>query len=235
MSVRAYPTATGLAVIAFVLAINTAFVALVQLFGYDDVLREPTAEILTRFRAAGTPLVVAWLAFALGALAFAPLSRRIEEELGLRPGWSGPASAFAQFVGLARWVFAVPALAVAHAHGDAAHRAAAETTFEALHLLLGAGVGELLGQLLLLGWTVRIAHTLWARGDRVIGGAGLATVPLWVAGLSEPLATVLPGLPTFEYAPVAFMAWEAWLLALGLRFVVAGRRAGRVVPAEART
>jgi hypothetical protein len=233
MNAQAPLAATGAAVIAFVVAVSTAWVALMQLFGYDDVLREPTAVILTRFHAAGTPLVVAWLAFALGALAFAPLSRRVEEALGLRAGWTGPASALAQFVGLARWVFATPALALAHAQGDAARRAAAETTFEALHLLLGAGIGELLGQLLLLAWTVRIGRALWSCGERIVGAAGFATAPLWLAGLSEPLAAVLPGVPTFEAAPVAFMAWEAWLLALGVRMVVRGRRSRRAAVAGA--
>jgi hypothetical protein len=216
--------ATGAWLLAFVVALNLPYVALVALFGYDDVLREPPGEVLARFHAAGPGLVWAWLAFALGALAFAPLAPRIEAGAGLTPGWSGPASAIAQFAGLARWVFVVPGLAAAWVDGDEAARRAAESTYQALHAYLGSGIGEVLGQLLLIAWTARLAAKLWRDGRRVLGGAGLATLPLWVAGLTEPLGTVLAGLPLVETTPLAFMGWEAWLAALGLSWLIDGRR-----------
>lgn len=222
---------TGALLAAWALALNVPYAALIALFGYDDVLREPPGVVLERFHAAGEPLVWAWLAFAFGALAFAPLSQRVEVAAGLSPGWSGPASAFAQFAGLARWVFAVPSLAAAYATGDEVTRRAAEATYAALHGYLGAGFGEVLGQLLILTWTVRLARGLWFQRRRVLAAIGFATVPLWVAGLSEPLHTVLPSLLVVESTPVAFMLWEAWLAALGITWAVDAWRLARTAPA----
>jgi hypothetical protein len=211
---------TGLLIFAFLVAVTLPYVALFDLFGYDDVLREPPGLVLDRFAAGGAPLVVAWMGFTLAAFAFAPIARRIERNAGLVPGWTGVASSVAQGIALARWVFAVPALAAAHASGDPALRAGAEATFVALHGFLGAGVGEVLGQVLLAAWTVRVAAGLWRQRRRALATAGAATVPAWILGLSEPLGTVIPGLPVIEAAPLAFVGWQAWLFALGAAILV---------------
>jgi hypothetical protein len=223
---------TGAWLLAWVVALNVPYAALIQLFGYDDVLREPPGVVLERFHAAGEPLVWAWLAFALGALAFAPLSRRVELAAGLAPGWSGPASAFAQFAGLARWVFAVPSLASAYVAGDEATRRAAESTYAAVHGYLGAGIGETLGQLLVLVWTGHLARALWRQGRRALASIGGMTMPLWLAGLSEPLHSVLPSLPVIESTPLAFMVWEAWLAALAIAWLLASRRVPHAAAVE---
>ncbi len=215
---------TALLLIGWLIAVSLPYGALIDLFGYDDVLREPPGVVLTRFAAAGEPLVWAWAGFAAAALAFAPLALRIERAAGLAPGWTGVASAFAQFLGLARWVFAVPALAALYGAGDAAQRAGAVAAYQALHGYLGAGVGEVLGQVLLIAWTARLAAKFWADGRRRLALVGAATLPLWVAGLSEPLGTVLPSLPLVETTPFAFMGWEAWLLAIAVVWLVESRR-----------
>ncbi|TAD91650.1 MAG: DUF4386 family protein [Alphaproteobacteria bacterium] len=220
----AHSRTTGLLILAFLVAVAVPYVALIELFGYDDVLRDPPGAVLDQFAAAGTPLVLAWLGFALAALAFAPLSRRIDRDSGLAAGWMGVASAVAQGVGLARWVFAVPALAAAHASSDPALRAGAEATFVALHGFLGAGLGEVAGQSLLAAWTARVCLGLWRQGRRILSISGAATLPLWCLGLTEPLATVIPGLPVIEAAPLAFTGWEVWLLALALGLLIDARR-----------
>jgi hypothetical protein len=48
--------------------LQRAFALLAARFDYPDILREPTADVLAKFRAAGTPLVLLWWAFALTAL-----------------------------------------------------------------------------------------------------------------------------------------------------------------------
>ena len=52
---------------------NTSFALLGLSFGYPDILRRPTSEVLTRFRQGGSSLVFLWWSFALSALLFAPL------------------------------------------------------------------------------------------------------------------------------------------------------------------
>lgn len=205
---------TGALLVTFALSLQIPYAILVARFGYDDILREPTPIILARFHDGGAVLVLAWLAFAFGALCFLPLSLRIDDALGVRRGWTGPASAVLQFLGLARWGFAVPGLAAHTDPPDAQH--AAEVVFHTLHQYLGVVLGEITGQLLLVAWTLGLALHLWARGDRLLAAWGLLTVPFWLVGLSEPLATILPDLRVVEVTPIAFIGWQLWLLLLGL-------------------
>jgi len=51
-------------------AATLPYVWLIENFGYDDILREPAAVVLQRFNQGGSPLVLAWLAFAMSALLF---------------------------------------------------------------------------------------------------------------------------------------------------------------------
>jgi hypothetical protein len=218
-------TLTGAAMVLFVLSLNVPYVLLMGMFGYDDILREPAGVVLQRFHDSGPLLVFVWLSFALGALAFAPLARHIEHAAGLTPSWTGPASAIAQFVGLARWVFVIPILASAYvaADGQAAVQATLEVAFTTLHQTLGVLIGELLGQLLLACWTVRLAWGL-RRTRPILAWFGAATVPLWIVGFSELLATALPDGPVWPTTPLAFMAWELWLLTLGVVWIAEGLR-----------
>ena len=204
----------GPIVILFILALNLPYAMLIELFGYDDILREPTAVTLTAFRAGGTPLLLAWLGFALGALLFAPLAGLLERAIGLRAGWAGQASAVAQTVGLARWVFIVPILAEAQKDAPPPLAAIIDLLYRAQHQMFGTFIGEILGQILLAAWSARVARHLWTL-NRPLALMGAATLPLWVLGLSEPLATVFRSLPVIEVTPLAFIGWQAWLLWFG--------------------
>jgi hypothetical protein len=53
-------TIAGLLLIAVPLAFNAAFALLAARFDYPDILRRPTADVLAKFRAGGTPLVLLW-------------------------------------------------------------------------------------------------------------------------------------------------------------------------------
>ena len=223
MTARRPPLRTaGLALVGFVLLVSLAFTALTILFGYDDVLRDPPSEVLRRYLAGGGALVRAWAAFAAGALAFAAIGPLAERAAGVAlPSWLAPAAALAMAVGLLRWVVVVPVLAAAHQAPGAseATQAAAEMAYRALHQFAGVGIGETLGPILLGAWSFGFARGLRARHP-ILSWAGRATLPLWILGLSEPLATGWPGLPVVEAGALAFIAWEAWLLALGLVWMV---------------
>ncbi|NJM35667.1 MAG: hypothetical protein HC850_14300 [Rhodomicrobium sp.] len=90
--------------------------------------------------------------------------------------------------------------------------------------MMGTGIGEALGQILLLIWTGRLAMHFIRNGQAILGVIGLATVPLWIAGLSEPFGTVIASLPVIEAAPFAFMAFELWLAAIGLVWIAGALR-----------
>jgi hypothetical protein len=214
MTARREALLAGLMIPAFLLAVNIPYAALVALFGYDDVLRLPPGAILLRFHERQGVLAWVWLAFAVAALAFAPVAAAVDRALGQAPGLAGQASAVAQFVGLLRWALVVPVLAPLAA--DPARAAAAEAVFVVQHQVLGVMLGEILGQILLVAWTLRVALRLRALGRARLALAGLATLPLWLVGLTEPLASGVPGVPVVEATPLAFMAWQGWLAALGV-------------------
>ena len=221
----------GIALAVVAVVANFPYAALIELFDYDDVLRRPAGEVLTLFSAGGTPLVLAWWTFALSAIGFAVAAALTGE--ALKGGKARLASWFTTFgvlsgifqaVALLRWTFVIPNLAAAYAQSaeGSAERAAVVTTYEALNWFAGAGMGEHLGQFLLTVWTLGVGLAL-VRMDgafRWIGAAGMATLPFWIVGQTELLAPSMPGLPVIEVIPYAFMAWEAWVLVLGVALIV---------------
>lgn len=223
---------TGIALAAFAVLANVPYSALIALFDYDDVLRRPPGEVLTLFRAGGETLVLAWWGFAMAALSFAVAAGLAGEALarrGLMPRWAtmlGVASGLIQAAALLRWVFAVPHLAAAYAGGDPLAQAGAIATYETLNLYLGAGLGEHLGQMLLVIWTGAFSLALMRMGGalKIMGWIGLATLPLWLIAQAEMLSLSMPSLPVIEAAPIAFMGWMAWLIAAGAAMAL--RRAG---------
>ena len=238
---RRLPLTVAALTVLFLVAATVPYSWLIAHFGYDDILREPTAVILRNFHAGGAPLVLAWFSFAMSALLFIPLALSIDR---LTAGAAGAlplaaplaiASATAQAIGLLRWVLVVPGLAASYVEPGAAPatQAAVLVVFDAVHHYGGMVIGEMVGQLLLAGWTVLAGWRL-ARAGAVsawLAWSGCATVPLWVLGQSELLHQVMPATPLYEVVPLAFMAWEAWIAALAVALVLrAVRGKGRARP-----
>ena len=97
---------------------GAAFGMLAARFDYPDILRRPTAEVLERFRAGGSGLVLLWWCFALTAVLFAPLVVLLSQAVAdadptlLAVATTvGVLAAIVQFLGLIRWPFVVPYLA----------------------------------------------------------------------------------------------------------------------------
>src|SRR5687767_8574908 len=109
---------TGLVLIALPIAFNLFFVLLGRTFGYPDILRQPTAELLHRFQAGGTTLRLIWHGFALTAVGLAPAAVLVgqvlsADDLAIVPVATtlGVVAAVVQFLGLIRWPYLVPYLA----------------------------------------------------------------------------------------------------------------------------
>jgi hypothetical protein len=220
-----YGIIAGLSLLLFLAMANVAYGYLVANFDYDDILREPVATILKKFAAGGPGIVLAWAGFAWSALVFVLAAVLVAKALAERHGqfvWmataAGMASGLFQATGLFRWVFVVPSLARGYAASDAgpAERAAIAQTFNALNQYGGVALGEHLGQILLVAWSIGIIAACWRAGGALKWTSliGMATIPLWIAGQTELLATVIPTIPVIEATPIAFMLWMAWLLAL---------------------
>jgi hypothetical protein len=220
----------AVSLIVFLVAATLPYIWLIEHFGYDDILREPAAAILQKFHAGGAPLVLAWFAFAMSSLLFIPVARGFQRLLSAH--WAsdagaavlGIASAIAQAIGLLRWVLVVPALAAtfADAQSSQATRDATLVIFDAVHRYGGMVLGELVGQLLLAGWTGLVALALYRSRavPRWLAGIGFLTLPFWLVGQTELLHGVVPAVPSIEVIPIAFMAWEAWLAAIAVSLLV---------------
>lgn len=143
------------------------FFRLSQIFEYPDILRQPTGDILRKYRDGGSALTLTWFAFALFAVplfALAPLLQDAFASNGVDAAYLTVMSVVAvvaavfNLVGLMRWVFLVPLLAKKY-HDPAtspAARDAVEVVFEAFHSYLGVTIGEFLGFTFIGIWGIMV-------------------------------------------------------------------------------
>jgi hypothetical protein len=224
---------TGLLLLVLPVAYNLFFSLLARGFDYPDILRQPTDQVLARFTAGGSRLVLIWWGFAMSAVLLAPAVVLVSTTLGdanptvlALATAIGLLAALVQFLGLVRWPFAVPHLA--RLAGDPATtpatRDAIEVTFQTLNRYLGVAVGEHLGYLFTGLWTA-LAGVALIQSDLLhplFGIIGLLLAPLFVLGSLEfvgpfePRGWKLAG----TLVPFAYIGWSIWLLALGIGLLI---------------
>lgn len=219
--------AAGVVLIVAPLWFNATFAMLGRRFEYPDILRRPTAEILERFRAGGSSLILLWWAFMLSGLlliAGAVLLGQVLGFGGIVPVATtiGVLAGLLQMLGLLRWVYVVPALARAYANPALRpeQREVHAAVFRALHQYLGVGVGEHLGYLFTGVWSVLIGIGViqgttvasWLGWPGIVIGAGLAVGSAEFLGPNEERGWGLAG----AAIPVLYIAWSLWLLAMGI-------------------
>jgi hypothetical protein len=229
--------ATAILLVAVPVAFNLAFFELGRAFDYPNILRKEPDEILRRFAAGGSGLILRWQALLLSALAMLPLVALLAVSLGSPPVLAVPmvaiggAAALVQALGLVRWPFAVPELARRYIAADgldaaeaAATRRTVEVVFATLHRLLGVGVGEHLGYLLTGIWTLLVAGSLITTTVLPVA-LGFIGIPIGIAllvgtfefvGPNEEHGWTLAG----TIVPIAYIAWSVWLIALGVAFLL---------------
>ncbi|HZA82217.1 MAG TPA: DUF4386 domain-containing protein [Actinomycetes bacterium] len=224
---------TGLLLLLLPVAYNGLYSLLGRSFDYPDILRQPTGQVLDRFAAGGSRLVLTWWGFAMSAVLLAPtvvlLSATLADAdptvLALATA-IGLLAALVQFLGLIRWPFAVPHLArtATDPTATAATRDAVEVTFQTLNRYLGVAVGEHLGYLFTGLWTA-LAGIALIQSDLLhplFGVIGLLLAPLFAlgslefVGSFEPRGWKLAG----TLVPLAYIGWSVWLLALGIGLLI---------------
>ncbi len=221
---------TAALLIAVPIAFNLAFFELGRTFDYPNILRKEPDEILRRFAAGGSGLILRWEALLLSALAMLPLVALLAVALGASAPLTiasivvGSAAALVQGLGLVRWPFAVPELArryiAAEGQDGAATRKSIEVTFATLHRLLGVGIGEHLGYLLTGIWTLLVAGSVLSTAV-LPGWLGLIGIPIGLALLIGTLEFVGPNEENGwalagTIVPIAYIAWSLWLISLGV-------------------
>jgi hypothetical protein len=205
------------------------YTILTIIFEYPDILRQDTAIILTKFHDGGSPLIWTWFAFAITGITLIPayilIGKKLENRSSLvRVATNiGLIGLIVQMVGLLRWTFVVPVLADTFVHAtDEATKAAAVVAFKTIHQFAGVLLGEHLGQLFTIIWTVLISLS-FARLKLMpnwINWLGYASSFIYLLAQAELLSTVIPGLPVWDMAGfIGSTLWLVWLIIAGIRFL----------------
>jgi hypothetical protein len=226
--------AAGALLVILPLAFNLFFLLLARRFDYPDILRSPTGEVLSRFKAAGVGLKLLWYGFMLTAVFLAPLAVLLGQVLG-RDGLAivptatvvGVLAAVVQFLGLARWPFLVPTLARKYDDpaSSEATREATVVVFESFHLYLGVAIGECLGYLFTGAWTVLVGIAMlessvfdsWLAWPGIAIGLCMVVGSLEFVGRFEEKGWKLAA----TIVPIAYTAWSIWLVIAGIVLLIA--------------
>ena len=224
-------------------AFAAAAMVLSSTFNWPDVLREPASVVLPAFADGGTSLVWTWFAtawtYAILAVPIlllpAALGRRDDPALRVAT-YAGATSVVLSLIGFLRWVFVVPPLARSYVTGDAATRAAVDAAWTAQHQYGGALLGEHLGQLLVIGWSVTLCVIIVRTRvlPRWLGVTGLAVSALYLLNQGDILATAVPGFPVWDLAGlIGSTGWGLWVAALGVTVLLRPATAPLPRPAPA--
>ncbi|MEW6402277.1 MAG: DUF4386 domain-containing protein [Chloroflexota bacterium] len=231
MSENAFRKLAGLFIIVGAILINIPYTLLIMNFEYPDILRAPVAEILTKFHAGGDALIYTWLAFAWVGLPMLfgviMLKRILEKDAPpfLEMATSIGVIGFAvQVIGLLRWAFVVPVLARLYTDPgtDSATRAAVSAVFVAVHQYGGVILGEHLGQIFTIIWTVTISGILYK--SRMFGKwaacLGWIASTIYLLAQTELLATAIPEFPVIDWAGLyGSLLWLLWMIVIGVCLV----------------
>jgi hypothetical protein len=215
-------------------AFAAAATVLSSTFDWPDILREPGSVVLPAFAAGGTSLVWTWFAtawtYAILAVPIlllpAALGRRDDPVLRTAT-YVGATSVVLSLIGFLRWVFVVPPLAESYVTGDATTKAAVDAAWTAQHQFGGALLGEHLGQLLVIGWSVTLCVIILRTRalPRWLGITGLVVSAIYLLNQGDILATAVPGFPVWDLAGLlGSTGWGLWVAALGVTVL---RRAAR--------
>jgi hypothetical protein len=221
---------TGALFLVGALAFATAASILSATFDWPDILREPADVVLTRFGAGGASLIWIWFATAWTyAILAVPilllptvLGRREDAALWVAT-FAGAISVVLALIGFLRWVFVVPPVAQMYRDSDAADRTAWAAAWLAQHQFGGALLGEHLGQLLGIGWSVTLSIIIIRSRvlPRWLGVTGLIVSVLYLLNQGDIVATALPGFPVFDLAGlIGSTGWGLWVAALGVMLLV---------------
>ena len=202
------------------------YTILTIIFDYPNILRQDPGIILTKFYEGGNTLIWTWWAFAILGLPLLEAYVLIGQKLELKFNfirWAttlGIVGLLVQMIGLLRWTFVVPVLANNFVTGSEIIKETSKVAFQVVHQYGGVVLGEHIGQLFTIAWTIMITSSF----------AQLKQFPKWTIWLgyissiiyllaqTELFATVMPNIPVIGLAGfVGSTLWIVWLLIVGVK------------------
>lgn len=219
----------GSLLITGAIALFIPYTILAIIFEYPVILRQDTATILTKFHQGGNNLIWTWFAFAITGLPLLPayilLGQKLETKLAfVRVATTiGIVGLIVQMVGLLRWTFVVPVLANTYVQAiDEPTRAAAIIAFKTIHQFGGVLLGEHLGQLFTIAWTVMLS-IVFAKlklAPKWINWLGYISSFIYLFAQADLFATVIPHFPVWNIAGfIGSTLWLVWLVIIGVIFL----------------
>lgn len=215
--------------IAGAVALFIPYTMLTIIFEYPDILRQDTSTILSKFHEGGNRLIWTWFAFAITGIPLLPayimLGQKLENKAPLvrMATTIGVIGLIVQMVGLLRWTFVVPVLADTFIHAtDEATKAAAIVAFKTIHQFGGVILGEHLGQLFTIAWTVMLSLSFAKLKffPKWVNGLGFVSSFIYLLAQAELFATVMPGFPVWDLAGfIGSTLWLIWLIIVGFKFL----------------
>jgi len=230
---------TGILLVSIPVAFTVFFTLLGTMFDYPDILRASTDQVMRRFQAGGSGLIVTWYGMTLTAASFIVLVLLVHqlsasEDTPYMPIATtfGVVAGVVQVLGFIRWPFLVPYLARVYldpASSEAAREAVA-IVFQAFNQYAGVAVGEHLGYLFTSLWTGLTALAMlksplfkaWLAWPGVVLAAGIFT------GLLEPAGVAWAG----PINAISYLLWAAWLVAIGFALLRADPATWKISPAR---
>jgi hypothetical protein len=210
----------GAVTFAFAFAFAVAATVLSSTFDWPDILREPPQVVLPAFVAGGASLVWTWFAVAwtyailLVPILLLPAALDRRDDPVLRAAtFVGAASVLLSLIGSRRWPTPIP-LATRPPRRRWRPPGPPSTSSGG-----GALLGEHLGQLLVLGWSITISLLVLRTGIlwRWVGWTGLVASVLYLTGQGDILATAVPDFPVWDLGGLlGSTLWGLWVIALGV-------------------
>jgi Domain of unknown function (DUF4386) len=197
-------------------------------FEYPVILRQDVGVILTKFHQGGDTLIWTWWAFAMVGLPLLPayilLGQKLENKLSF-VRWAtyfGVISLVVQMVGLLRWTFVVPVLATNFLNGNDMAKEASKIAFQVVHQYGGVVLGEHIGQLFTIAWTVMMCYAFAKLQllPKWLIGFGYTASAIYLLAQTELFATVMPNFPVVDLAGfIGSTLWLVWLIIVGFKFL----------------
>ena len=197
-------------------------------FEYPDILRQDTGVVLTKFHEGGSSLIFTWWAFAILGLplliAYIKIGQLFNQISFIK--WVttlGVISGIVQIIGLLRWVFVVPVISGNYiAASDVATKEIAKSSFQTIHQFAGVLLGEHLGQLFTIIWTIMISIAFMKLKlfPKWVSWLGIVSSLIYFFAQAELFATVIPAFPVWHMAGfIGSTLWLLWLVITGIMFI----------------